>query len=369
MFNHRKWPFFRCFSDTAVAFRERVQADLESGQLQVYPGTLDLLDEKNARNRRESLFYRLIDRPSLVPLSSLLALGRSASDHIIEYGLFRGCREEVDRFGIRIDVELSEEARRLFESDEPIFFVGNHPCIWGPDFWAVAASLERLCRHRRGLVMLTWSMVTALCPGLAPYSEPVAVTARGIERFTHDETGVSDNRLAASEKLFHSWSPDIPMVQSRKRTYAALEKLATRWVGNEHILIFPTGGAGTAALWFSGVGRILRFAAERLGEDTPTDPHVVFFRLQGASDFLMCRPPFLAPWHPARLLTLFRRQRIVVRYCETFRLRDHRESFLAMSNRELARHMQEQFDGAALRPNGGKGKRWFGSLWPARTLR
>lgn len=350
MLNHRNWPFFRCFSDTAAAFREQIVADLESGQLRRHPATLAVLREKHDRNRRESLFYRLIDRRWLVPLSSLVELCEAASKHIAEQGLFRGCRTEVERFGIRLEVEVSDEARRLFESNEPILFVGNHPCIWGPDFWAVAASLDQLCPQRRGLVMLTWSLVTALVPGLGPYHEPVAVTARGIERFTHDDFGTGDNRPAASERLFRNWSPDILVAKSRRQTYEALEELARRWVENEHILIFPTGGAGTQAVWFAGVGRIVRFAAETLDGRTPYDPHIVFFRLKGASDFLMARPPLLASWHPARLLSLFRRQRVVVRFCETLRLRDYQESFRGMTNRQVTNRLQEKFDGAPPRP-------------------
>ena len=345
-----KWPFFRSLSEEAAVFRDQMAADVESGEILRRPRTLAALIEAHKRNRRRDWLYRLIDQPWLLPLSNFADLCQRAGDQIAEHGLFRGARMEVDRFDIRLDVEVSDEAQRLFDSNEPFLLVGNHPCIWGPDFWAVAASLENLCPQRDGLLLLMWTVVTALCPGLAAYSEPVVVTSRDIESFTHDQSGASDNRTAGTESLFRSWSPDIPVAQTREQTYTALHDMAQRWVDGEHVMIFPTGGAGTQALWFGGVGRVIRFAAEMMDDRTATDPHILFFRLKGATDFLMLWPPLLSRWHPARLVGCFFPRRIVVRYGETFRLRDQREEFLDMTNLSVARYFQERFDGAPPRP-------------------
>lgn len=340
----RKLAFFKCFSETAAAFRERLAQEIESGRLFKEPTTLQLLHELHARNRRRSFFYRLVDRPWLLPLSSFLELCQRASDQIAEHGLFTGCRMEVERFRIRLEIDVSDEAKQVFASNEPVLFVGDHPCIWGPDFWSIAASLEKLCPRRKGLLLLTWTVVTAICPGLAPYSVPVVVTARDIERFTHDETGVADNRPAGADALFRAWSADIPVARSREQTYAALEDMARRWVGGEHALIFPTGGAGTKARWFSGVGRVARFAAEMLDESAPTDPQIMFFHLKGATDFLLLSPPLISRCSPARLVGLLFRRRIAIRYGRTLRFRDWREKFASMTNREVARWLQGQFE-------------------------
>jgi len=340
----KKLPFCRCFAETAAAFREQLRAEVESGKYRHSPGTLDLLERWHAQNRRMSLLYRLLDRSWLLPLGNFLDLCRKASDHIAEHGFFKGARIEIDRFNIALETEVSPEAQRLFDSGEPVLFVGNHPCIWGPDLWAVGASLEKLCPTRRGFIILTWTLVPAICPGMAPWSAQVIITARDIDRFTHDELGVADDRPAGDEALFRAFSPDIPNPRSREITYENLQNMARQWLEGEHAIIFPTGGAGTKARWFSGVGRVVRFGAEMLDAATPSDPHILFFRLEGASDFLMFAPPLLSRWHPLRVLRwIFTSGRIRVSFGESFRLRDYRERFLGMKNREVARFLEERF--------------------------
>jgi len=341
--NVRRWPFVRCFADAAVVFREGVAAALESGALFDNAPTLALLREAHERNRRRDLLYRLLDRRSLLPLTAFLELCQEASDEIARHGFFHGCRREVERFRIALEVTVSDPARRLFESGAPILFTGSHPCLWGPDLWAVAAALDTLCPGRRDFLFLTWTLVTALCPALGPYSAPVVVTSRDFDRFTHDERHVADDRPMGAEALFREFTPDVPVPASRRANYQALRRMARHWLDGGHALIFPTGGAGTRALWFSGIGRVARFASEMLDGHAP-DPHIVFFRLEGAHDFLMLAPPLLAPWHPARLLALGRRRRIAIHFDQVLRLHDWRERFLGMTNRAVARFLQKEFE-------------------------
>jgi hypothetical protein len=339
-----KWPFLRCFSETAAAFREQIIADYASGDLFRRSTALERLREMNERNRRTSLLYRLIDRRWLVPLTGLLDLCRDASDDIEQHGLLGGMRRALERFGIHVTTRVSDEARRLFESDQPILFTGNHPCLWGPDLWSVAAALDQLCPKRRDFMFLTWTLVPALCPGVGPYSAPVVVTSRRFERFTHDERAIADDRPLGSEELFRGWTPDLPSAYTRRENHQALANMARQWLEGRHVLIFPTGGAGTKALWFAGIGRVARLAGAQLDSRAP-DPHILFFRLKGAHDFMLLRPPFLSRWHPARALSIFYPTRVEVEFGEAFRLRDWRDRFLAMTDRQVARFLQGRFTG------------------------
>lgn len=338
-----KLPFFRCLAEMAAAFRQQLAADLESGQFARRPTTLDLLHRLNRRFRKESALYRLLDRAWLFPLSNALRYCQDLSDKIEQHGFFRGARLEFERLGLDLEVSVSDQAQRLLDSDAPILFVGEHPCTWGHDILAFAASLDRLCPHRRDLVVLAWILATAICPASAPLCEPVIVPSKAIERFTHDENGVGNEQPGVPHSIFRSWSPDLPVAASSRRTRESIYNLARRWMAGEHALIYPAGIAGTRALWFPGLGRVIRFAAEQLDGQTRPDPHILFFRLDGAHNYQVLSPPVVSRWHPARLLALGTPRRIAVRYGQTFRLRDWRERFLAMDNRSLARFLQAKF--------------------------
>lgn len=342
---------FRCLSRLAKVYRDQLVADMEQDSRDRLPQTLARVREMNELNRRESLIYRLVDRSWLLPLTAMIDLFESGSNHIEQHGMNHGCRLELDRMGIKVEGTASKEADALLKSGKPILYAGNHPCTWGPDMWAVASALDQTYPNRDDFVSLTWSLVLGLCPGLARYAEPVIVTSRDFHRFTHDDYGTADDRKLGFESMFECWTPDIPLAESRRRTGESLDELSRRWSEGGDIFIFPTGGAGTKALWFAGLGRIIRSAAERLDGARDVDPHVLLFRIEGASDFQLFKPPFLSPFHVACLLRVFSRRTIKVHFDKVFRLHDWRDRFLDMTDRSLARHLQQVYnDGKQIHP-------------------
>ncbi|MCX8036345.1 MAG: hypothetical protein N3D11_04670 [Candidatus Sumerlaeia bacterium] len=327
----------------ASGFRQQLVADLESGAFARQPGTLDLLLDMTKHHRRTSFFYRLLDQAWLFPLTSFVECLRQLNEQIARHGLFAGARREFARYGLQLDVKVSPDAQRLFDSGQPIFFVGNHPCSWGHDFVALAASLAGLCSEKPGFAVLAWILPIALVPALVPHSEPVFHTQQTIERQIRDEHGVTNREFGFYPSLFRSWSPDLPAAFAIRRTYQSLQNLASRWLNGQHVLIYPASVAGDDALWFSGLGRIVRFAAEHINGKTDFDPQILFFRMTGATNLQMLLLPVLSRFHPARLLGLFAPRRIEVYYGPVIRLRERRGPFMGMSNRDASRQLQSEY--------------------------
>lgn len=308
----------------AVAFASQMEAahghvEVALNHSEAAPGhatALSALVRQHQRNRREYLTYRLLDRPWLLPVSSLIDWINWLDGVIMAEGLARAGAAALQRLSITVTVDIPDETRRLLQARGGAILVGDHPEFGGLDLLAVSTALSTFLSgdtlRFQGLFLLA-----GLGPGFASHLFPVFIPAAAsdrIERRRQRFTGQGGPPSAAIKALM----PSLTAPEAARRTRTALEQLCTHWFTGGQVIVFPGGGGGAGAPWYPGIGRILLAAADHTvtadsasGGRRPT-PALLFFHVRGATTWLFARPPLVAPYHPARILAARHRPRLHV---------------------------------------------------------
>jgi hypothetical protein len=145
------------------------------------------------------------------------------------------------------------------------------------------------------------------------------------------------------KELAPLWVPEANRRQAIDITASSLDKAADHWLNGGQIVIFPdTGIKGSE--WFYGIGRIVLKVLDRLKADEESDPYILFFRLEGASDLLILNRPFMSHHHLARLMLLGNHSNITVCYQKYIRLRDYLDAFSSMDKASLTSYLQKEYE-------------------------
>ncbi len=317
----------------AVAFASQMEAahghvEVALNHSEATPGhatALSALVRQHQRNRREYLTYRLLDRPWLLPVSSLIDWINWLDGVIMAEGLARAGAAALQRLSITVTVDIPDETRRLLQAGSGALLVGDHPEFGGLDLLAVSSALSPFLSgdtlRFQGLFLLA-----GLGPGFAGHLFPVFIPSAApdrIERRRQRFTGQGGPPSAAIKALM----PPLSAPEAARRTRAAVEQLCAFWLTGGQVIVFPGGGGGAGAPWYPGIGRILlaataHTAAHAAANHTATTdsasggrqlaPALVFFHVRGASTWLFARPPLVAPYHPVRILAARHRPRLHV---------------------------------------------------------
>ncbi len=328
---------FRRVSHLTDEFRRVVSENLRGASADPPENALEAMLKVHRRNREESLLYRFLDRPWLLPLSSLLGGLRAFSDDIEGNGVADASANLFRQMGVRLQVELAPQARSILEDKHPILLVGEHPANMGFDYFAVAASLAGFWQDKTEPRLLAIAMTTGMCPGLRHSVFPTVTTRDKEIQFLADEIG-------ARRKLVPFWAPEVERERALYITTHSMDEAVSYWLNGGHILIFPDAGRRDKK-WFPGIGRIVLEALRGLDREGDVDPYILFFYLKGAKDYLMLNRPFVSRAHPARLILLGKKREITIRHQELFRLRDYRDMFLAMNKATLTAYLEREYQG------------------------
>ncbi len=155
-------PFLRRFSRLTDEFRNAVAANLGHPSEGSRQNALEAMLKAHWANREESFFYRFLDQPWFLPLSSSLQELKAFSDQIEDKGVAIAASDLFRRMGVQLRVTLSPEVRAILEKKPPLLLVGDHPSPLGFDFLAVAASLVDFWRDKSEPRLLAVAMVSGI---------------------------------------------------------------------------------------------------------------------------------------------------------------------------------------------------------------
>jgi hypothetical protein len=329
-------PFFERFSQLTDEFRRVVAENLQDALKYPQRNALEAMLEVHRRNREESFLYRLLDRPWLLPLSSVLEGLRAFSEEIENKGIAAASVDLLRKTGVRLKVDLTPQVRSILEKKHPILLAGEHPSYFGFDLFAIAVSLLDFWQDKNEPRLLALAMTTGICPGLQHSVFPIAFPRDRMVQFLARELG-------NPERLARAWAPEFDRQQALYITNSSLDEMVNYWLGGGHILIFPDGGVKDRH-WFFGIGRIILETLRRLDRDSDVDPYILFFCLKGAKDYLILNRPFVSSIQPARLILLGKKKEITIRYQRFLRLRDYQDTFLAMNKTTLTYYLQKEYE-------------------------
>ncbi len=112
MSDHRT-SLFRRVNHLTYDFRRVVSENLRGASADPPKNALEAMLKVHRRNREESLLYRFLDRPWLLPLSSLLEGLRAFSDEIEDNGVAAASADLFRKMGVRLQVELAPQAQSM----------------------------------------------------------------------------------------------------------------------------------------------------------------------------------------------------------------------------------------------------------------
>jgi len=328
---------FRRVSYLTDEFRRVVSQNLRSTLEDAQEDALEAMLKVHRKNREESLLYRFLDHPWLLPLSSLLEGLKAFSGEIEDNGVAAASADLFRKMGIRLQIELTPQARSILEDKHPILLAGEHPANMGFDYFAVAASLGGFWQDKIEPRLLAIAMTTGMCPGLRHSVFPTVTTRDKEIQFLAAEIG-------ARRKLVPLWAPEVERGRALYITTHSMDEAVSYWLNGGHILIFPDAGRRDKK-WFPGIGRIVLEALRRLNREGDVDPYILFFYLKGAKDYLILNRPFVSRAHPARLILLGKKKGITIQHQKLFRLRDYRDMFLAMNKTTLTGYLEREYQG------------------------
>lgn len=266
-------------------------------QVESAPGSaLAALKAQHLRNRRESLSYRLCDRPWLLPLSSFITWVEWLDRQILTEGLAEASRRALDRLGLTVERVLPAETRAFLEGGGGVLLAGDHPAF-ALDLLAVSACLSPQLPADR-LRFQGLHLLAGLGPGFASCLFPVTITRAASDRIEQRRHRYTDQGGPPASVL-KTFMPDLSREEAARRTRRALRQLVDYWVTGGSVIVFPGGGGGAGAPWYPSLGRLI---ADALTRPDHARAAVVFFYLEGADDRLLWRPPLVSPYHPGILL-------------------------------------------------------------------
>ncbi len=329
-------PFLRRFAAMANAFQRANLNTLEEGASTKTP--LELLLEVHRKNRQESFFYRLVDRRWILPVTSFLNQCRSLNEDIKEKGIFEGSKRFLEKLGLQLKVVINRDAKNFLSKDFPLLLVGEHPSALGFDFFALAASMAEISNRTDNFRFLGWLLARGIIPSFQSWIFPVSVTK--------EEFGIP-SKNPGHFGPFADWvqacALPIDRYQSARFNTTSIKTFAQSWINGNHVLLFPDGGATALPVWRPGLGWIVTEVVKTLEQKSRRDFYILFFRVEGADDRMVLNPPFIARYHPFRLIFRPKRKSIVVRYGIPIHLNELQNTFSHMKPKAIAELLQKMY--------------------------